>query len=172
MPPRSVPSGGQRSLPDLDEMNRWVTVSWMPHASLSQSSNIAFSVRSIVLCLDLPTSALKYRTKQPEDWRVQITIHGCAGLDVVPVSSMTANAPLMSISDHSFTNQQKENAWNPLVSSATHLCRWDSIIYIPLRWRDLLRDAYLKFQVLGPNDNVVRFIFFKVLRPMCSRQLS
>jgi hypothetical protein len=162
MPPRSVPSVGQRSLQHVEEKNQWVTVSWMPHASLSQSSYIALSVRSIVACLDLPLtlSAPEQSTKQPEDWQVQITIHGSAGLDLVPVSAMTPNAPLVSISDRSFTTEQQANDWNPLVSNATHRCTWDSIIHIPMRWRDLPRDAYLQFQVIGPNDAVVRLCLF------------
>jgi hypothetical protein len=105
---------------------------------------------------------------QPEDWQVCITIHGIAGLDLVPVSSMTEFAPLVSISESSSSfssssspsKQQKNDAksWSPMVSIATHRCQWDSMIHIPLRWRDLPRDAYLKFQVTGSNGSVVRRI--------------
>jgi hypothetical protein len=142
----------------------------MPHASLSQSSYIALSVRSLVAkCLDQPSSAQRQKTiqqqlRQPEDWKVQIAVHGCAGLDLVPVSSMTGNAPLLSISDQSYKQLQKKvNDWNPLVSNTTHCCRWDSMICIPLRWRDLPRDAYLKFHVIGPNDAFVRFFVWMLV---------
>jgi hypothetical protein len=94
-----------------------------------------------------------------QDWQVQITVHGIAGLELVPVSSLTEFVPLESLGTKSKLGQQQHNrdkGWNPLVSNVTHACQWDSMIHVPLRWRDLPRDAYLKFSVKGPRDNVVR----------------
>jgi phosphatidylinositol 3-kinase len=155
MAPRSA-TGGQNAqqLQQLQQHQQWVTVSWMPHASLSQSSYIAFRVRSLLACLDDISLHLQ---QQPEDWQVKITIHGIAGLDLVPVSSMTEFAPLLAISRSSddIQSRRQEYHWNPMVSNVTHKCQWDSLMQIPLRWRDLPRDAYLKFQVTGTRDSVV-----------------
>lgn len=187
MAPRvTAAASAARSLQDPADANRWVTVSWMPHASLSQSSYIALSVRSMVACVDDTTDTangvLRSSQKQPQDLQVSVTIHGIAGLELIPVSSMTEFAPLLSISESSkkssasssSSSQQQQQGiassvdknnkkqWSPLVSTATHRCQWDnnstnnSMVHIPLRWRDLPRDAYLKFQVTGSNDQVVR----------------
>lgn len=186
MAPRAAAAASTaRSLQDPADANRWVTVSWMPHASLSQSSYIALSVRSMVACLDDTTdtanNVLRSSQKQPQDLQVSVTIHGVAGLELIPVSSMTEFAPLLSISESSkkssasssSSSQQQQDLtssvdkknkkqWSPLVSTATHRCQWDNnsnhnnMVHIPLRWRDLPRDAYLKFQVTGSNDQVVR----------------
>jgi len=158
MPTRAPASGAAV----LDEKNRWVTVSWMPHASLSQTSHVTFSVRSILACLDdipsrstlSPSPRHEQHQHQPsEDWHVRITIHGIAGLDLVPVCSMTQFAPLQSIGRHNHVKSPR--GWNYLVANATHTCQWDDMIHIPLRWRDLPRDAYLRFQVMGSRDNVL-----------------
>ena len=155
MAPRGATAGlNAQQLQQLQQQQQWVTVSWMPHASLSQSSYISFRVRSLLACRN---ESLK---QQPDDWQVKITIHGIAGLDLVPVASMTEFAPLVPIarseSMSDVKKQPQEQTWNPMVSDSTHKCQWDSMISIPLRWRDLPRDAYLKFQVTGPRDSVVR----------------
>lgn len=42
-----------------------------------------------------------------------------------------------------------------MVSKATHNCVWDCFVHIPIRWRDLPRDAYLHLEVLGQAESVV-----------------
>ncbi|KAL3912563.1 MAG: hypothetical protein SGILL_006830 [Bacillariaceae sp.] len=149
MAPRGATTGANAQQLQ-QQQQQWVTVSWMPHASLSQSSYISFCVRSLLACLDPPSKP------QPDDWQVKITIHGIAGLDLVPVASMTEFAPLAAIArSESDLQTHQQQTWNPMVSNATHKCQWDSMVHIPLRWRDLPRDAYLKFQVTGPKDSVL-----------------
>lgn len=202
MPPRTAnavanaaaAAGGINNQDD----RRWVTVSWMPHASLSQTSHVAFAVRSILATLDpfiygSGSSAVDQYNHRHEDWKVSVTIHGVAGLQLVPVASMTPSAPLRPIKmapsnlmededdiGHDYytgttatafsttTTTTTTKTWNPLVADATHTCQFDDhdnnsggggglcLLNIPLRWRELPRDSYLKFQVTGPSDNLVR----------------
>jgi hypothetical protein len=136
-----------------DVRNKWVNVTWMPHASLSQTSHVCLSIRSVLSSLDELTHF------KPEEWQVRVTVHAIAGLPLVPVPSLTPTAPLASLRSQMKGEQQsifEENTeWLPLVSNVTHMCRLDSVVHIPVRWRDLPRDAYLKFEVLGHCDEVV-----------------
>ncbi len=138
-----------------DERSKWVNVTWMPHASLSQTSHVSLAVRSILTSLD------ELMHFQPEEWQVRATIHGMAGQSIVPVSCLTPTAPVTTLHDHTETGVNPpldltEDDWLPLTSNTTHVCRIDSLINVPIRWRDLPRDAYLRFEVLGHCDEVVR----------------
>lgn len=139
----------------VEERNRWVNVTWMPHASLSQTSHVSFAVRSVLTSLD----EMKYFKK--DEWQVRATIHGVAGLALVPVPSSTATYPVTKIRP---TDEQVDGTkWVPLVSGMTHACTMDTLVHIPLRWRDLPRDSYLKLEVVGHHDEVVSdcsFTFF------------
>lgn len=134
-----------------EERNQWVNVTWMPHASLSQASHVCLAVRSVLTCLD----ELKHH--EPEEWQVRATIHGLAGVSIVPISSITPTAPVTPL--HGFDNQGTssltQKGWLPMASGVTHLCKLDALLYIPLRWRDLPRDSYLRFEVVEHCDNVV-----------------
>ena len=214
MPPRTTSSGASTTAADptartIDD-RRWVTVSWMPHASLSQTSNVAISIKSILASIDVLSISRMgscttgggnhdnhYKERDGDnniipagggvggvsgeslnkncgginglrqDWKVSVTIHGVAGLDLVPVGVMTPTAPLLPIRKHH--QRSNRQSWKPRVADATHICQFDDdttttsdagirgkcILNIPLRWRELPRDAYLKFQVLGPAENVV-----------------
>lgn len=55
-------------------------------------------------------------------------------------------------------NDNTDILLRPSVSNATHDCFWDRDVKMPVRWRDLPRDAYLLFEVIGCGDRVVRFI--------------
>ena len=166
MPPAAAPAG-TTSAANAGVVDRWVTVSWFPHTSISQNSHVEFSIRSILGCLDrhhqLFSTQGRGEQEEEEDWQVRITVHGIAGLALVPVSSMTEFAPLTSIKNKNNNNSSTSiNAaktgttkWKPLVSNTTLSCEWDSMIHIPLRWRDLPRDAYLQFEVTS-RDTVVR----------------
>jgi len=158
----------------MEERSKWVNVTWMPHASLSQSSHISFAVRSILTSLDV------LRHYEPEEWQVQATIHGMAGQSIVPISSRTPKSPVIPIQpDHPTTtttssttemggnppslgrtnyNHNKNDEWFPLTSNATHICKLDSLVHVPIRWRDLPRDAYLRFEILSLNDEVVSLL--------------
>ncbi len=162
----------------------WATVSWMPHASLSQTSHVAISVRAALARIDDACSENSYlgsrKRASKDSWRVSVSVHGLAGLSLVPVSSQTRSVPLLplhsedegngdnyptTLANHEYAEAQKEGTFgssnngtackHPSVHETTHVCRWDddkngrSIMQIPLRWRDLPRDAYLEFSLKG-----------------------
>ena len=137
----------------FEERNRWVNVTWMPHASLSQTSHVCLSVRSILAALDELTHF------KPEEWQVGATIHGAAGMPLVPVSSLTPTSQVTSMKEQAnvvgIPALDQKDDWIPLVSNATHICKIDALLNIPLRWRDLPRDAYIKFEVSGHCEEVV-----------------
>jgi hypothetical protein len=137
------------TLVSTEERNKWVNVTWMPHASLSQTSHVCLAIRSVQASLD----ELVY--SKPEEWQVRVSVHGIAGLPLVSVDSSTPTAPLLSI--RSQLKEEKESfvEWRPTVSNVTHTCRWDFAVQIPVRWRDLPRDAFLRLQVIGHCNSVV-----------------
>ena len=160
---------------------QWATVSWMPHASLSQTSHVAISIRAALARID-DTFDFGTRSGASKDsWRVRVSIHGLAGLSLVPVSSQTRSVPLLPLHSEdegegnhqqatrefvdapqqqkgtSGINNSTSTCKHPAVHETTHVCRWDdekggrSMMQIPLRWRDLPRDAYLEFALKGSN---------------------
>lgn len=151
MPPTATGPAGMS-----DEKSNWVNVTWMPHSCLSQTSHLCLSVRSVLTALT---------EQQPvgeiEEWQVRVTVHGAAGLSLVPVATTTSTAPRLLQKDfwqsHENGMFDKDAEWLPLVSNISHICKFDSVIHIPIRWRDLPRDAYLLFEILGCCDKVVRY---------------
>jgi hypothetical protein len=173
----------------------WATVSWMPHASLSQTSHVAISVRAALARIDdgygnnsnFGSSSNRRDSKNAsnDSWRVSVSVRGLAGLLLVPVSSQTRSVPLVSLysedgdsgdnnhttlENHEFVEPQRGTSRSsackhPSVHKSTHVCRWDnnsnsknnnsgrSMIQIPLRWRDLPRDAYLEFALKGSRGD-------------------
>jgi len=159
----------------------WATVSWMPHASLSQTSHVAISVRAALARIDDTYGENVHygsrKSASKDSWRVNVSVHGLAGLSLVPVSSQTRSVPLLplhsedegngdnyptTLANHEYTEAQQDGAFrssttckHPSVHETTHVCRWDddkngrSMMQIPLRWRDLPRDAYLEFSLKG-----------------------
>eukprot|EP00980_Cylindrotheca_fusiformis_P031330 scaffold26184_cov132-Cylindrotheca_fusiformis.AAC.4 len=123
------------------------------------TSHIELAVRSVLSLIDQPF-------KIEEEWQVRATIHGIAGLSLVPVTTTTSTAPRLSIRDFLESTEHrmfdKDAEWLPLVSNVTHICKFDSVISIPIRWRDLPRDAYLVFEVLGYCDKIL----YKSILPM------
>ena len=167
VPPSTIPGG----VGETTKNNKWVTVAWMPHASLSNTSNIKFMVRSVVTRLD----ELKHHN--PEEWQVRVSLQGLGGLPLDGgIYSLTKKSPLESvrrkrIQDANRTDNTDlatavveeegevcgDEHWPPMVSDMTHYCQFDSIIQLPLRWRDLPRDAVYSFEVLGLLGQVVSF---------------
>jgi hypothetical protein len=164
----------------------WATVSWMPHASLSQTSHVAVSVRAALARIDETTfygSSGNRGGEAKDSWRVSVSVHGLAGLPLVPVVAQTRSVPLLplhsedggSFSTTSNANQhdfaaaatEAQQPKHPSVHESTHVCRWDtnsksknggrSMIQIPLRWRDLPRDAYLKFALKGSRGETALY---------------
>lgn len=153
--------------------NKWVTVSWMPHTSLAPTSHVTLAIRSAHACLadprfSCPSSSLHspraaepttgddetnvcYSSERSRDWKVRISVHGFGGVELVPIDCRTPSAPLTKRS-----SDGREWFFRPTVSQATHDCRWDFVAKLPLRWRDLPRDAYLLFRVVQDDGAVVR----------------
>jgi hypothetical protein len=140
------------------EDKKWVKCIWMPHASLSQTSHVCLSIRSVQVAVLDELVYLK-----PEEWHVRVTVHGIAGLQLVSVASSTPTAPLFSMRRTQQSNLNEEvqgisSQWRPSVSNVTHCCQWDFAVQIPVRWRDLPRDAFLRFEVVGHCDIVVSLV--------------
>lgn len=132
-----------------------MNATWMPHASLSQTSHVSVAVRSALTCLG------ELKQFKAKEWQVRATIHGMAGLPLVPVPSVTPMSPVTTLKASSaIDGNDPTKDWLPIVSNVTHVCKFDSLLNIPLRWRDLPRDAYIKFEILGQCDRVVSTKYF------------
>ena len=116
----------------------WVNVVWMPHSSLSHTSHVTIAVRSC--------HVTRERLKESVEWRVQVSVHGIGGLDLVPVSSTTPAAALLP---------RQIPLVRPTVATSTHECVWNHVLQAPIRWRDLPRDAYLQLEIIGQSDQKV-----------------
>lgn len=94
------------------EEKTWVSVTWMPHSSLSQASHLALAVRELSL---------------DEECLVQVTVCGLGGL-----------------------------SWT--VPSRTTACRgvFNQLLQLPIRWRDLPRDATVLFEILEAGGCLVK----------------
>jgi hypothetical protein len=159
-------------LEDKSKNGKWVNVAWMPHASLSQTSHVSLCIRSAQI------RSYELVPSQPEEWQVHVTVHGIGGLPLVVVASSTPTAPVVSsflpsnksptveANKHTTTETSSTTTvskgkkqlvqWAPTISNATIACQWDFVIQMPVRWRDLPRDAFLRFQVTGKCSEVVR----------------
>jgi len=137
---------------------KWVTTAWIPHTTLSQTSHVCLTIRSAHVVLDM----LSYPVSEnlPE-WRVRIGVFGIAGLPLLPVQVHTTAASVLQRPSRQDDDDQSETTTGaPLrtmmvVSKATHDCQWDAFVHVPIRWRDLPRDAYLVFEILSHGDTVV-----------------
>ena len=135
---------------------KWVTITWIPHTTLSQSSHVCLTIRSAHLVLD----ALSYPVDDnlPE-WRIRISVFGIAGLPLVPVQVHTTAAPVLKCTG------EVPSSSRLVLSKATHDCQWDTFVHVPIRWRDLPRDAYLLFEVLSHSEGAV----YQTTMPLFSR---
>jgi hypothetical protein len=100
----------------------------------------------------------------PIEWRVRIGVYGMAGLPLVPVYSHTVAAPVISRKRRTAPNNTS-GPLRPTVAFATHDCHWECFVESAIRWRDLPRDAYLQFEILGRADVVV----YEATMPFFSR---
>lgn len=134
--------------------NNWVTVTWMPHSSLSQSSHIAFGIRSIHAVIQDSVGS-----SSPDEWRVEVSVCGIGGISLVPVVSSSTAAPIVSRKKvREERGDVTERRLYPTVMNATHDCVFDQVLQLPIRWRDLPRDACIVLKVLERGDVVVRVI--------------
>jgi hypothetical protein len=168
-----VPAGNRGE----DEVSSWVNVMWMPHTSLAQSSHLCLILRSSHITLDSMDVAEEWddSSPSPETQRlsVKVTIYGDAGRQLIPVEcrtpseSLTRRYKLGGVDGlHQVLGEGKHNAAEdealearedppPSVTRATHDCTFNTFVQLPIRWRDLPRDAYFYFEVLGVQDRVV-----------------
>jgi Phosphoinositide 3-kinase C2 len=133
------------------EREKWVQVSWMQHTNLSQTSHISLVIRSATVNF----GRILFASEERQEWCVRVSIFGLDGLSLLPISCATVGSPVRRINASS----------QPFVSNATHDCRWDYLVNFPVRWRDLPRDAYLLFEVLGMDESVV----YRATMPFFSR---
>jgi Phosphoinositide 3-kinase C2 len=145
--------------------DKWVHVTWMPHTALSQKSYVCLTIRSAHVVLDeLAASSSPRNDLNPQrlpilrelpEWRVRIGVYGISGLPLIPLQLHTTSA--LVISKRATGNTATPSSRPRIaVTDATHDCVWDYFVTIPIRWRDLPRDAYLHLQVLeSTNDRIV-----------------
>ena len=142
-------------------ISKWINVTWMPHASLSQTSHVCLYIRSA----QIVSPSRSFGASKPEDWQVRIFVRGIAGLSLVVTESVTPMAPVESVSANSSSHEearymstqtQSHQEWKPRVGNSTLKCNWDFIAQIPIRWRDLPRDAFLLFEVTEKCSVMVR----------------
>jgi hypothetical protein len=128
-----------------DAASPWIPVFWMPHTSLSQTSYVRLTAK--VAWWTPPSSAAN--AAQPDEWRLRATVHGMAGTPL-GLPTETRGSSLLTAS------QSAAAAMTAVVDDCSHACVWDEAVRLPVRWRDLPRDAYLLLEVLGPTDEKVR----------------
>jgi hypothetical protein len=173
----------------LQPDDKWVPVSWMPHTTLSQTSHVCVEIRSalvvvndfdsILLSSNISRSSCHYsRTadvaaqNSSREWRVQATIQGLAGLHMVS-SLVPCQTPAAAVVDSSSSSlsQQQQPQQQLAIFGANRVCKWDRVLHLPMRWRDLPRDAYLQLEILAEKNNqVVRSIIIKQQHSKVSRR--
>jgi phosphatidylinositol 3-kinase len=123
----------------------------MPHSSLSQTSHVSVKLRSIHAILEESISS-----SAPDEWRIEVSICGMGGLILVPVVSSSRTAPIVSRRESSRESAVLERKRvYPSIRNATHDCVLDQLLQVPIRWRDLPRDAYLLIRIIERGDNVI-----------------
>jgi hypothetical protein len=152
----------------LQPDDKWVPVSWMPHTTLSQTSHVCVEIRSALVVQDVLNSILLNRSNtshtgaanasldSSNEWRVQATIQGLAGLHMVS-SLVPCQTPAAVVEDSA--SSSSSSVLSQLATlGANRVCKWDRVLHLPMRWRDLPRDAYLQLEVVAEKNNqVVRF---------------
>ena len=97
-------NAGRDAARAIDQNYNWVTVTWMPHSSLSQTSHVSMKIRSIHAILEESTGS-----SVPDEWRVEVSICGMGGLVLVPVVSSSISAPIARRMIH---RREKAQFWN------------------------------------------------------------
>lgn len=167
-------SGAHGNVAPSDTKDKWVNVTWMPHSTLSQTSHVSLIIRSAHATFDpiydRQYSSEFYTDENPVEWKIRIGVFGVSGLLLVPVYTNSTAAALVSRRKSKSKEQNvgecSTNVKDPVakaskgclmttILNATHDCWWDCLVQIPIRWRDLPRDAYLHFEVLGQHNIIV-----------------
>lgn len=151
MPPKSLKSP--------IEADKWVPVTWMPHTSLSTFSHVGITIRSAHAVIDHVMMAASQLESCDPEWKCRVGLYGVAGMPMLPVPSVSPPARAF-----------KRDPANPrqyVVTNATHDCDWEWSVSLPIRWRDLPRDAYLLFELMqvGSSEEVL----YRTTLPLFSR---
>lgn len=124
-----------KQIPIESDKQKWVHATWMPHTTLSQTSQVCLKIRSAhVVNLD---------ALHGFDWRIRTSIYCLANTKLVPVDFSTTS--------HTMIRKRSRT-----ITYSTHEATFDTVLQLPLRWRDIPRDAYLLFEVLSSNQVVYR----------------
>lgn len=172
--------------------DKWVPVTWMPHTTLSQTSHVSVKIRSaqifrqpkyygvvinsVGLNDNIETDLYSYYDddEEEEEWRVRVTLCTGGGTTISGStfgwSSSTPAAtlePRQHPSDHATSSSSLEsflihNTVVPRISGATHECHWETVLQLPLRWRDATRDSYFLFEILDWDDSVIYHSTFPI----------
>ena len=125
----------------------WVNVTWMPHASISQTSHICLLIRSAHIWLD------EVVDPKPQEWKVSASVYGLGDIPLVPVASTTPSKEVLPRKQE--MHHEKNSFGLPNTSDASHDCRWDHLIQIPVRWRDLPRDSFLLLEIIDHTGTIL-----------------
>jgi hypothetical protein len=155
----------------LQPDDKWVPVSWMPHTTLSQTSHVVVEIRSALVVVSAGVNSIVNssfeRRQVSKEWRVEATIQGMAGLAMVSslLPCQTPAAAVVDASSSSSVSSAAASHQQLAILGANRVCQWDRVVHLPMRWRDLPRDAYLQLQVLSEKTN-------QVVRPMRATTLE
>jgi phosphatidylinositol 3-kinase len=139
---------------------KWVNVTWMPHTTLSQTSHVYMRIRSVhAVLLDYSLEDYDRIRTDPDEWKVRVGVYGLAGL---PLIDLQAHTSASICKKRTRSGNQEET---PFVGWATHDCFFDCLVTLPVRWRDLPRDAYLLFEVTVALGTVL----YRTTMPFFSR---
>ena len=142
----------------------------MPHASLSQTSHVSIKVRSAQVLRPMSEFGIWDEELVPEgendssvdeeddEWKVRATIYSGGGMfegTPIGLSCQTSASTVERRNYQGATSLESSFFSTPRISGVTHECHWETIVQLPLRWRDLPRDAYLLLEVLDWDDSIV-----------------
>jgi len=143
---------------DLATRDKWVKVTWMPHSALSQTSHVCFLLRSAHASID--DCLQEYKS----EWKVRI------GLKGIGYNQVSAQTPASTVKSRNRNVDGSE--LRPTVSRATHDVIWDHVVELPIRWKDLPRDASIGFELLdAATDEILyggRMSLFQDYGRLCS----
>ena len=138
------------------QQQQWVNVTWMPHTALSQTSHVCLTIHSaqVVLSLNDDTddgtpvlsSGGNCSDNDEMEWRIEMSIRGIGNVPLAPIATHTKAATVTKRTSSSLLLQSRKRIIT--IQKATHECHWDYFAYMPLRWRDLTRDAHLFIEII------------------------
>jgi hypothetical protein len=137
--------------------------SCLSHCNISQTSHMAVAIRSLAAspppqCNGYDLYGLHGGRRTPDapyvvsstmELRVSAQVHGVGGLPLCGSPILTRCQQLLPTSLSAGTQQY------PTVSEATHMCHFQDVLHLPVRYKDLSRDACITFTIKGPSGRVI-----------------